>query len=47
MEGTLDRKPTSRTYDVKADGDVEGKLVTLCCSAPPKGYAKWSLAVAG
>lgn len=43
MEGTLERKPTSRSYEVKADGDVEAKLVTLCCSEPPKGYAKWSL----
>ena len=43
MEATLERKPTTRTYDVKADGEVEAKLVTLCCSAPPKGYARWSL----
>lgn len=43
MEETLERKPTSRTYDVKADGDVEARLVTLCCSEPPKGNAKWSL----
>lgn len=43
MEATLERKPTSRVYEVKADGDVEAKLVTLCCSEPPKGYAKWSL----
>jgi transposase len=43
MDATLERKPTSRIYDVKADGDVEAKLVTLCCSEPPKGYAKWSL----
>jgi hypothetical protein len=43
MEMTLDRKPTSRIYDVKADGDLEAKLVKLCCSEPPKGYAKWSL----
>ena len=43
MEETLERKPTSRTYDVKADGDVEARLVTLCCSEPPKGFAKWSL----
>jgi transposase len=43
MEATLERRPTSRAYDVKADGDVEAKLVTLCCSEPPKGYAKWSL----
>lgn len=43
MEATLERKPTSRTYEVKADGDMEARLVTLCCSEPPKGYAKWSL----
>ena len=22
---------------------MEAKLITLCCSEPPKGYAKWSL----
>lgn len=43
MEAVLERRPTTRIYDVKADGDVEAKLVTLCCSEPPKGYAKWSL----
>lgn len=25
------------------DGDLEAKLVSLCCSEPPDGYAKWSL----
>ena len=43
MEGALERRPTSRVYDVKADGDVEANLVKLCCSEPPKGFAKWSL----
>lgn len=43
MEPVLERRPTTRTYNVKADGDVEAKLVTLCCSEPPKGSAKWSL----
>jgi transposase len=43
MEAALERKPTTRIYDVKADGDIEARLVTLCCSEPPKGYAKWSL----
>jgi transposase len=43
MEAALERKPTSRVYERKVDGDVEAKLVTLCCSDPPKGYAKWSL----
>ena len=43
MEGVLERRPTSRIYDRKVDGEVEAKLVTLCCGEPPKGYAKWSL----
>lgn len=43
MEACLERRPTSRTYESKTDGDVEAKLITLCCSKPPKGYAKWSL----
>ena len=43
MEATLERRPTSRIYEKKVDGDVEAKLVTLCCSDPPKGRAKWSL----
>lgn len=43
LEAVLERRSTSRVYDRKLDGDVEAKLVTLCCSDPPKGYAKWSL----
>lgn len=43
LEGVLQRKPTSRVYEKKIDGDVEAKLVKLCCSEPPSGYSKWSL----
>jgi transposase len=43
FEAVLERSPTTRIYESKADGDIEAKLVTLCCSEPPKGYAKWSL----
>ncbi len=43
MEAVLERRPTQRVYATKIDGDSEAKLVTLCCSEPPKGYAKWSL----
>jgi transposase len=43
FEGVLDRRATSRVYETKSDGDVEAKLVALCCSEPPKGFAKWSL----
>ena len=43
FEASLERRPTTRVYERKTDGDVEAKLVTLCCSEPPKGFAKWSL----
>jgi transposase len=43
FEAVLERRPTTRVYEKKTDGDVEAKLVALCCSEPPKGYAKWSL----
>jgi len=43
FEESLERRPTTRVYERKTDGDLEAKLVTLCCSNPPKGFAKWSL----
>ena len=43
LETVLERRPSSREYDSKVDGDTEAKLVTLCCSKPPEGFAKWSL----
>ena len=43
FEAVLERRASSRVYDVKLDGDVEAKLVKLCCSEPPPGFAKWSL----
>src|SRR5580658_652968 len=43
FEAVLERRPTQRIYERKMDGDAEAKLVKLCCSEPPKGFAKWSL----
>jgi hypothetical protein len=43
FDGVLERRPSQRLYEKKVDGDTEAKLVTLCCSEPPKGFAKWSL----
>ena len=43
FEAVLERRPSSRIYDIKIDGDIEAKLVKLCCSEPPAGFAKWSL----
>ena len=42
FEVVLERRPTQRIYERKMDGDTEAKLITLCCSEPPKGFAKWS-----
>jgi hypothetical protein len=39
----LERRPGTHVYERKIDGDVEAKLVQLCCSEPPPGFAKWSL----
>ena len=30
---------TTQTYK----GDLEAKIVQLCCSEPPKGFARWTL----
>ena len=43
IEAVLERRPSTRVYEGKADGDMEANLVTLCCSEPPKGFLKWSL----
>ena len=43
LDEVLARRPTTRIYEPKVDGDLEAQLVTLCCSEPPKGFAKWSL----
>src|SRR5690606_33566059 len=43
LEGVLERRPGNRIYEKKIDGEVEAKLVQLCCSEPPPGYSKWSL----
>ena len=43
FESVLERRTSNQNYTKKVDGDMEAKLVTLCCSEPPAGYAKWSL----
>ena len=43
LEAVLERKASSRVYEKKLDGELEAKLVQLCCSEPPAGYGKWSL----
>jgi transposase len=43
IEAALERSTTTRIYDKKVDGDLEAKIVQLCCSEPPEGFAKWTL----
>lgn len=43
FDGALKRRPSPQNYTKKMDGDLEAKLITLCCSEPPEGYSKWSL----
>jgi len=43
FDAALERDKGSRVYEKKIDGDVEAKLISLCCSEPPAGFAKWSL----
>jgi len=43
VEYALERVESSRIYERKVDGDMEAKIVQLCCSEPPKGFARWTL----
>jgi hypothetical protein len=43
LEKALERDKGVRVYEKKVDGDLEAKIVQLCCSEPPKGFAKWSV----
>jgi hypothetical protein len=43
FEGILERKPSKQIYKSKIDGDLEAKLIKICCSQPPTGFNKWSL----
>jgi len=43
FDSVLERRASPQNYTKKVDGDIEAKLVTLCCSDPPEGFAKWSL----
>lgn len=43
FERALECRPSIQIYKKKADGNLEVKLVALCCSEPPEGFSKWSL----
>lgn len=43
LAAALHRRAPGRVYHRKLDGAQEAQLVTLACSAPPTGQARWSL----
>jgi hypothetical protein len=44
LEAALTRKPRATPAVAPIfDGERQAKLTALACSAPPKGYARWSL----
>ena len=44
LEAALERKKQPlRSCQRIIDGDVEARLITMACSTPPEGYAKWTM----
>ena len=43
LQAALNRRPPTREYHRKLDGEQEARLVALACSEPPEGQARWSL----
>ena len=43
IDSALERDKGSRVYEKKIDGEIEAKIISIACSEPPKGFAKWSL----
>jgi transposase len=43
LDAALNRRPTTRRYERKLDGNAEAHLIALACGSPPAGRNKWSL----
>lgn len=44
LEVALERKKQDApSYQRIIDGDAEARLITIACSTPPEGYAKWTM----
>ena len=43
LDAVLQRKPSTRKFQSKVDGDLEAHLIAMSCSEPPVGYKRWSL----
>ena len=47
LAAALERKPRSRERRRVLDGEGEARLVSLACSEPPAGRARWTLRLLG
>lgn len=43
LEASLNRKPTSRVYRRKIEGEEEAHLIALVCGNPPEGRSHWTM----
>jgi transposase len=43
LDSALDDRPADREYIRKVDGDLEARIIALCCSEAPEGFGGWSL----
>lgn len=43
MEDALNRRPSSRAYRRKIEGEEEAHLIALACSTPPEGRSVWTM----
>lgn len=43
IDKALERAESAQVRKRKLDGDLEARIVQLCCSEPPEGFARWSL----
>lgn len=43
LEAALNRKPTSRVYRRKIEGEEEAHLIALVCGNPPEGRSHWTM----
>jgi transposase len=43
LEAALSRRPVAARRAPKLDGVKEARLITIACSAPPEGRARWTL----
>ena len=43
LEACLERKPYPKTRRKILEGAEEARLISICCSKPPEGRARWTL----